>query len=128
MPNEVNILIADDQEGIRETLSDILEDKGYNVIKAEDGYKAIERVREIPFDIIFMDVKMPGIDGVKTFEEIKRIDSEVVVIMMTGYSVAGMIKEALEKGAYAVIYKPFDVNKLMKTIEKVGERGRNASS
>lgn len=118
---KVNILVVDDEEGMRETLGDVLEDEGYNVVLAENGYEAIQKIKKIPFSIIFMDIKMPGINGVKTFEEIKKVDPEVAVIMMTAYSVEDMIKKVLNKGAYSVIYKPFDPAKLIKIVEEVGE-------
>jgi len=122
MSSKTNILVVDDEEGMRETLGDVLEDKGYNVVLVEDGYKAIQRIKQTPFSIIFMDVKMPGIDGVETFEEIKKVNPEVAVVMMTGYSVEDMIKKSLNKGAYTVIYKPFDPAKLIKIVEEIRER------
>jgi len=64
----------------------------------------------------FIDIKMPGINGVQTFREIKKIDRKAVVIMMTAYSVEDLVKEALEEGAYATVYKPFDVDKIIAII------------
>ena len=112
-----NILVVDDIKSIRLTLSGILGDEGYNVVLAEDGYQAIEAASQTPFDFIFMDIKMPGINGVQTFREIKKINPEAVVIMMTAYSVEDLIREALEEGAYAVVYKPFDIEKIVSIIE-----------
>lgn len=116
---KTNILVVDDLRSIRLTLGGILEDKGYNVVTAENGYQAIEEVRKTHFDIIFMDIKMPGINGVQTFREVKKIDSKAVVIMMTAYSVEELVKEALEEGAYAVVYKPFDIDRIIAIIEEV---------
>jgi DNA-binding NtrC family response regulator len=104
---------------MRVTLGGILEDKGHNVVMVENGYQAIEAVKKTLFDIIFIDIKMPGINGVQTFREIKRIDPKAVVIMMTAYSVEDLLKEALEEGAYATVYKPFDVDKIIAVIEEV---------
>jgi DNA-binding NtrC family response regulator len=116
---KTNILVVDDLRSIRLTLGGILEDKGHNVVTAENGYQAIEEVRKTRFDIIFMDIKMPGINGVQTFREVKKIDPKAVVIMMTAYSVEELVKEALEEGAYAVVYKPFDIDKIVAIIEDV---------
>jgi DNA-binding NtrC family response regulator len=104
---------------MRVTLGGILEDKGHNVVMVENGYQAIEAVKKTLFDVIFIDIKMPGINGVQTFREIKKIDRKAVVIMMTAYSVEDLLKEALEEGAYATVYKPFDVDKIIAIIEEV---------
>ncbi len=82
-----NILVVDDQIGMLETFTDILEDRDCNVVTAEDGFAAIKRVKEQSFDLIFMDIKMTGLNGVQTFRELKKIDPKITVIMMTAYSV-----------------------------------------
>jgi two-component system response regulator HydG len=112
-----NILVVDDLKSIRLTLSGILGDEGYNVVLAEDGYQAIEAAKQTPFDFVFMDIKMPGINGVQTFREIKKVNPQAVVIMMTAYSVEDLVSQALGEGAYAVVYKPFDIDKIMGIIE-----------
>ncbi|MFC1931776.1 response regulator [Chloroflexota bacterium] len=116
---KTNVLIVDDLRNIRLTLGGILEDKGHDVVTAEDGYQAIEAVRKTHFDAIFMDIKMPGINGVQTFREVKKIDPEAAVIMMTAYSVEDLVKEALEEGAYAVMYKPFEIDRVITIIEEL---------
>jgi len=116
---KTNVLVVDDLRSIRLTLGGILEDEGYNVITVENGYQAIEAVRKTHFDAIFMDIKMPGINGVQTFREVNKIDPEATVIMMTAYSVEDLVKEALEEGAYAVIYKPFDIDRVIAIIEEL---------
>jgi two-component system response regulator HydG len=117
--SKTNILVVDDIRSMRVTLGVILEDKGHNVVMVENGYQAIEAVKKTLFDVIFIDIKMPGINGVQTFREIKKIDPKAVVIMMTAYSVEDLLKEALEEGAYATVYKPFDVDKIIAIIEEV---------
>ena len=116
---KTKVLVVDDQIGMLETFTDILEDRGFNVVTANDGFAAIEKVKEQSFDLIFMDIKMPGINGVQTFREIKKVNPKITVVMMTAYSVEDLIEEAIEEGAYTVIYKPFDMNKVIQTIEKV---------
>ncbi len=119
---KTNILVVDDLRSIRLTLGGILEDKGHNVVTVEDGYQAIEATRKTHFDAIFMDIKMPGINGVQTFREVKKIDPKATVIMMTAYSVEDLVKEALEEGAYAIVYKPFDIDRIIALIEELLER------
>lgn len=122
MTKKVSILIVDDDLGMTETLSDILDDMDYDVAVAGDGYRAIEMIGAMAYDIVLMDIKMPGINGVETFKEVKRISPSTKVIMMTAYSVEDLIKEALEGGAYGIIYKPLDIDKVMDFIEKA-EKG-----
>lgn len=116
-----NILIVDDLQSIRITLGGVLEDEEHNVVVVEDGYQAIEAVRNSHFDTIFMDIRMPGINGVETFKEVKKIDPGVAVIMMTAYSVEDLIREALEEGAYTCLQKPFDMEKVIKLIDDIVE-------
>ncbi len=114
---KTNILVVDDLRSSRLTLGGILEDEGHNVVLAENGYQAIEAAKQISFDLIFMDIKMPGINGVQTFREVKKINPRAAVIMMTAYSVEDLVREALEEGAYTVIYKPFDIEHVVNIIE-----------
>ncbi len=114
---KTNVLVVDDIKSIRQTLSGMLGDEGYNVVLAENGYQAIEAANQTPFDFIFMDIKMPGINGVQTFREIKKINPEAVVIMMTAYSVEYLVREAMGEGAYGVVYKPFDIEKIVGMID-----------
>jgi len=119
MMGKTNILVVDDLRSMRLTLGGILEDNGHNVVTVENGYQAIKAARDTHFDVIFMDIKMPGINGVQTFREVKKIDPEAAVIMMTAYSVEDLVKEALEEGAYTIIYKPFDIDRIIALIEKL---------
>ena len=113
------VLVVDDQKGMRLTLAAILDDQGYDVTEVEDGYRAIEVLEQVPFDLVFMDIKMPGINGVQTFREIKKIVPKSVVVMMTGFAVEDLIKEALDEGAFSVIYKPFDMESVLNLVDSV---------
>lgn len=119
MSQKKNILVVNDKRLMREILADMLKDMGYNVVMAEDGYKAIEKVKEVSFAIIFLDMRMPGINGVETLKEIKKINPETRVVMMTAYVGKNLEKEALKHGADTVIYKPFDMKKVMAIVEKL---------
>ncbi len=115
---KTTILVVDDQIGMLETFTDILEDQGFDVVTADDGFTAIDRVKEQDFNLVFMDMKMPGINGVQTFREMKKIRPNISVVMMTAYSVEDLIEEAIAEGAYTVIHKPFDIDKVIQTIDK----------
>ncbi len=117
-----NILIVDDNINLAKTMTFILKRKGYGVTTAKDGLEAIVKVKEKHFDIIFMDIKMPIMNGVETYKEIKEIDKQVVVIMMTAYSVDELIQEALKEGAYGILYKPLDIKKTLSIIDELSEK------
>jgi len=119
---KTNILIVDDEIDLLETLGDIFESKGYNVTMVEDGNKAIELLKKKYFDIILMDLKMPGISGVESFKEVKNLHPSAAIIMMTAGSIREEIKEAMGAGVDAVVDKPFNVKKLVVTIESILER------
>jgi len=119
MSEKPRVMIVDDDENLCRTLSLVLNRKGYDVTVAHSGPEAISKVEEQPFAMIFMDIKMPGMDGVEAFEEIQKIRSDAVVTMMTAYAVEGLVEKALCLGAQGVLYKPVDLKKVMSTIEAV---------
>ena len=118
---KTNILVVDDLRSIRLTLGGILEDKGYRVATARDGAEAIKMVKSRHYDIIFLDVRLPDMDGAETFEQVKKIDPQAAVIMMTGYTEEGLVKRAITQGAYTCIYKPFDMEKVISLVEKIAK-------
>ena len=123
---KANILIVDDNHALCKTVSLVLQRKGYEMTTAEDGLEAIEKVKENAFDVIFMDVKMPRLDGVATYKTIREIRPESAVIMMTGYAVEELVQQALEDGAYAIIHKPLDIDRAVALIEQARRERRSA--
>ena len=118
MDEKASVLIADDNLSLCKTMSFTLKRKGYAVTIARDGMEALEKVKQKPFDMIFMDIKMPLMDGVETYKRIKEIRPEAVVMMMTAYAVEELVQEALQEGAYGVVYKPLDIDKVVSLIQK----------
>lgn len=116
---KMRILIVDDEKNMRTTLSDILQEEGYEVSTAEDGNKAVEVCKINDFDIILMDVRMPGLDGVEAFKRIRRHREGVRIIMMSAYSVDELKQASLEEGAIAFLSKPLHVEEVLKLIEEV---------
>ena len=114
----LKILIVDDHPGMRVTLVDILEDEGFSVDAAESGEIAIELCQKNKYDIILMDVRMPGIDGVETFRKIKNFAEFTRVIMMSAYTVEELRREALNEGAVAFLQKPLDVGRVIQLIRE----------
>ncbi len=117
MREKSSILIVDDNISLCKTLTYILKRKGHTVATAKDGLEAIEKVKETSFDLIFIDIKMPLMNGVETYKGIKKIRPNTIVIMMTAYSVDELIQEALKEGAYGILYKPLDIEKVLTIIK-----------
>ena len=115
--HETNVLVVDDDKGIRFTLEGIIDDEGYTVRGAEDGYRAIALAKEINFQWVFMDIRMPGLNGVETYLEIKKVSPESRVVMMTGFSVEELVKQALDEGVFAVLYKPLPVEQVLNLLK-----------
>jgi len=118
MAKNVNLLIVDDDISLLETVGDVFQDRGYNVAMVEDGHRAIKLVSSRYFDVILIDIRMPGINGLETYKKIKEIIPTAAVIMMTGDSKEELVKKAIEEGAYTVIYKPFNVKRVIKVVEE----------
>ena len=121
-PTDESVLVVDDDRGMRFTLEGIIDDEGYAVSSASDGYQAIELAKGKPFSLVFLDIRMPGINGVETFLELKKIIPDSRVVLMTGFSVEELIKQALEEGVFAVLYKPVPVEQVIEIVRSVFQK------
>ncbi|HTK82764.1 MAG TPA: sigma-54 dependent transcriptional regulator [Bacteroidota bacterium] len=122
------ILVADDEKGIRDSLKMILEYEKYQVMFAEDGSKAISEFREHTFDAVLLDIKMPpGKDGIEVLKEIKQINPDVPVIMISGHGTFDTAVEATKLGAFDYLAKPLDRDKLLITLRNSLEHRQLAS-
>ena len=117
MQRTLSILIVDDHPAMCQTLQDILDDEGYAVTAVNSGQAAIAICKEREFDVLLMDVRMPDLNGVEVFRELKNQAFTSRVIMMSAYSVEELKKEALKEGAIAFLQKPVDVAFVLKLIE-----------
>ncbi len=118
MSDKISILVVDDNPSITRTMGRILQRLGYKITTATSGVEALEVVKkDKSIDIVFMDIKMPVMNGVETYKKIKTIKPEAIVIMMTAYAVDKLIQEAIEEGAYGVIHKPMDFDKVVELIQ-----------
>jgi CheY-like chemotaxis protein len=109
--SEVCVLVVDDEPGMRETLVEILSASGYRVSAVADGDAALDALRSDPFDVVLMDIRMPGRDGVSVLQELG--GPPPPVILMTAYARAERIREGLEAHAFAVMTKPFPIPELL---------------
>ena len=110
--NAPKILIVDDEIGPRESLRMILK-PNYNVFTVENGYAAIQMVQQVDLDVVTLDLKMPGISGIETLKEMRRIDPDVMVIIITGYGTLQSAIEAIRYGVFDYIPKPFNVPEII---------------
>ncbi len=120
------MLVVDDQMGVRRLLFEAFSEEGYIVELAGSGQEALEKVRKMPPDIVLMDMKMPGMNGLEALREIKKFDNTVPVVMMTAYGELEIVAEAMKLGVKEYVTKPFDINELRglvkKTLGEVGNR------
>ena len=106
------VLVVDDQNGIRVLFMEVFSNEGYDTYQASNGKLALEIVRNVSPDLILLDMKIPGMDGLDILKHVKEIDVSIKVIMMTAYGELDMIKEATDLGAIMHFTKPFDIDEL----------------
>jgi two-component system, NtrC family, response regulator HydG len=122
------ILLVDDNEAFLDSTKDVLEDEGYEIVTASSGVEAIRQVEAQSFDLVLMDIKMPGMSGVDAFVEMKKRSPQVKVIMCTAYIVEALIRKALAEGACAVLNKPFEIALLFRTIDNALAMGKGGGT
>src|SRR5260370_12098147 len=118
------VLIVDDDRDHAESRADVIELRGHTTQLACRGEEAIEYFRAVVFDCVRVDVKLPGINGVDTFLEFKKIGPTAQVMMMTGFSVEQLVARAIEGGALGVLHKPFAATEVLELLSQVKQRGR----
>ncbi len=119
-----SLLIVDDDHAHRTMLRTLLSEWGYGITEADDGDRAIQLVRERPFDLILMDVRMVRVSGLEALETIKEINPAIPVIIMTAYSSVETAVEALKKGAYDYLTKPLDFDEVKIVMERAMDHRR----
>lgn len=116
------VMVVDDEENIRDVLSNYLTSLGYDVETANDGEDALKKFKRGSFDLIISDLLMPTIDGLELLKKIRDQDREVIFLMITGYPSIETAVEAIKKGAYDYITKPFHMEDVKIRIERAFEK------
>ncbi|WP_156476251.1 sporulation initiation phosphotransferase Spo0F [Bacillus nakamurai] len=117
MMNE-KILIVDDQYGIRILLNEVFNKEGYQTFQAANGIQALDIVVKERPDLVLLDMKIPGMDGIEILRRMKMIDDSIRVIIMTAYGELDMIQESKELGALTHFAKPFDIDEIREAVKK----------
>ena len=118
MAKKGTILVCDDEEIMRDVLETILTGAGYKVDLAKTGEEAVESYEQKTYDVVLMDVSMPGVGGLTALEEIIRMDSEAVVLMITAYATFDTAISAWDKGAEGCIRKPFQNEQILALVAR----------
>lgn len=114
MEPALSILVVDDHPAMGSTLYDILDDLGYQVAIARTGHAAIEHCLAREFDVVLMDVRMPDLNGVETYQRLKTIAAETQVIMMSAD-----VEDVVKQNAYSILKKPLDIDNLLSILERI---------
>jgi len=120
-----DVLVVDDEPGMRDTLVAILEMQGYRVSSAPDGEAAVAAAQDRSFDVVVMDIRMPGRDGVSVLEELG--DPPPHVILMTAYAQEERLRAAVEANAFAIVYKPFETRRMLGLVAEASRAVRDLS-
>ncbi|WP_139364818.1 response regulator [Sutcliffiella halmapala] len=112
------LLIVDDQYGIRILLNEVFQKEGYQTFQAANGYQALDIVEKHSPDLVLLDMKIPGMDGIEILKRLKAINKDIQVIIMTAYGELDMIQESKDLGAITHFAKPFDIDEIRDAVRE----------
>ena len=123
------VLVVDDEETIGRLFKEALERKGFKVVAVRSGPDALSWMASLEFDLIFLDLVMPGMDGAEAFAKIRQLDPDVPVVIITAYPDSDLMAQALEQGPFGVMKKPFTAEEIRAAAERfvgsVSGKGRS---
>lgn len=112
----ITLLIIDDDPAACRIFKKIIEKEGYRVLTATDAGRGLRLIQEKSPEIVFLDIKMPRVDGIELLRRIRKINKDVIVIMLTGFATLDTARKAMELGAYDYVTKPFDLEAIKASI------------
>jgi PAS domain S-box-containing protein len=124
MSEKTKLVIIDDEEGMRETLSEIFENKGYRVKVASEGREAVDKIKAEFFNVAILDMKLPDMGGVQVLKAIKKESPDTEVVIITAFASLKSSIEALNQGAYAYLMKPFEMDNLANSVAGAAQKER----
>ena len=123
-PTPARVLIADDEDGLRWVLEKGLRQAGYEVTAVRDGDEALRAFSDAPFDLVFLDIRMPGTDGLTVLAKLRALAGDAHVIVMTAHGTMETAIQAMQRGAYDYLAKPFDLDEVLLLAERALAAGR----
>jgi CheY-like chemotaxis protein len=124
--NAFRILVVDDEPNIRALFQDALQRSGYQVTTAASGPEALSLAGNQRFDLAFLDIKMPGLNGVDTLKALKQLNPEVNVVMITGYAAEDLVAASLNSGAFVCLTKPFGIAQILEVVRTITDEAEEA--
>jgi DNA-binding response OmpR family regulator len=115
----MKVLLADDDPGMLETLSDVLTQAEFEVVTAKDGQEAMAALSTDRFDAIILDVVMPGLNGIEVIDETRKTDPAAKFVIITAYSDSELVDEARSRGVDRIFFKPIDIDGLLNALEEI---------
>ena len=128
MSNARNVLVVDDEEEVRDTLKNVLKSLDYIPYTAAGGAEALQILKSNPIDVVLSDLYMPEMDGIELLKKVRRVDSKVVFLMITAHPTIETAVEAIKKGAYDYLTKPFHIEEVRLKINRALEKKGLATS
>ncbi|MBU4561240.1 response regulator, partial [bacterium] len=116
------ILVVDDEKDARETICEFLEEEGYEPVEARDGKEALEKTKKEVLSLALIDLKMPGMDGLRLIRHIKKFNPDIQIVIITGYPSLESAREAMREEVYDYIAKPFGTGELKSTVKRSLEK------
>ncbi len=121
---DTSILVIDDEEIIRGLFKEALEIQGHRVMTAKDGAEGLKMAKQWDFDLVFLDLKMPGMDGAELFRQIKTMKPDLLVVIITAYPESDIMARALAYGPFGIIKKPFSELEIVTAVNSVFQLGK----
>ena len=118
----IKVLVVDDNHEILSIFSEIFKDSDLSIFTTDNGQSAILEMRNEEYDVAFIDVYMPNMNGLTTLKELKKIDPDLIAVMISGYKNESMLEEALKIGADEYLFKPLDIQSIMSTVVKCAKK------
>jgi len=129
--DKIKVLVIDDEQGIRDLFIQALEEDDYEVLTVDNGEQGLDIIKSEKPSVIFLDLKLPGIDGLEVLKSISDLEIKPIVIMITGHGTIAKAAKTMDLGAYDYIVKPFDIDdiiKLMKQALKIDKLEKDVTS
>jgi DNA-binding NtrC family response regulator len=127
-PQKITVLLVDDEVEFTSNLLAVLSRRGFSVDTVSDGLSAVSCIAKKHYDVVVLDIKMPGMSGVRVLSEIMRITPSTRVILLTGHFSAADEEDSLKSGAFAYLLKPYPILKLVDVISAAAGRGAGSPS